>query len=75
MTKEQIAVFIAEHKWDYRRELYIVQATSGSADVVAFSLSFRLYCCAFGNSSIYRIDLLSVQQSWSRDVGSWYGNI
>ena len=32
MTKEQIAVFIAEHKWDYRRALF-VRAMFASADV------------------------------------------
>jgi hypothetical protein len=45
----------------------------GSTDV-EISSSIRFYCCPFGNASVCRIDLLSIQQSRSCHVGPWYEN-
>lgn len=72
MTKEQIAIFIAEHKWDYQCEVEILHI------IILLSVvycSFWFCCCTPRNCALHRLSLFNFKSDWSCNVGPWYVNV
>ena len=72
MTKEQIAIFIAEHKWDYQREFW---NSTYDCFLSVVHCSFWFCCCSPRNLALHRLDFFNFKSGWSCYVGPWYVDV